>query len=81
VQPGESLRDHASFWDEGCRAVMVTESALFCSPHYHLPSEAMETLDLDFTAERVARLTGFFAPIPPNSIRCDATLAKYLFQK
>ena len=44
---------------------MVTDSAFFRNPHYHLPSDTMETLDLDFMAELVISLTGFFAPPSP----------------
>ena len=50
---GESLpdvrrSDHAAFWDEGYRAVMLTDTADFRNPHYHQPSDTLDTLDLDF---------------------------------
>lgn len=50
---GESLpdvrrSDHAAFWDEGYRAVMLTDTANFRNPHYHQPSDTLDTLDLDF---------------------------------
>jgi Zn-dependent M28 family amino/carboxypeptidase len=50
---GESLpdvrrSDHAAFWDEGYRAVMLTDTANFRNPHYHQPSDTVDTLDLDF---------------------------------
>ena len=50
---GESLpdvrrSDHAAFWDEGFRAVMLTDTANFRNPHYHQPSDTLDTLDLDF---------------------------------
>ena len=50
---GESLpdvrrSDHAAFWDEGHRAVMLTDTANFRNPHYHQPSDTLDTLDLDF---------------------------------
>jgi hypothetical protein len=59
--PAVRLSDHASFWRQGYRAVMVTDSAFFRNPHYHLPSDTMETLDLDFMAELVVSLTEFFS--------------------
>jgi hypothetical protein len=40
--------DHAAFWDEGYRAVMLTDTADFRNPHYHQPSDTLDTLDLDF---------------------------------
>jgi Zn-dependent M28 family amino/carboxypeptidase len=50
---GEALADvrrsdHAAFWDEGYRAVMLTDTANFRNPHYHQPSDTLDTLDLDF---------------------------------
>jgi hypothetical protein len=32
----------------GYRAMMVTDTANMRNPHYHLPSDRIETLDLDF---------------------------------
>lgn len=42
------LSDHAPFWDQGYRAIMVTDTAFLRNPHYHQPSDRLETLDLDF---------------------------------
>ncbi|MDJ0783626.1 MAG: M28 family peptidase [Desulfosarcinaceae bacterium] len=63
VLPAVRLSDHASFWDKGYRAVMVTDSAFFRNPHYHLPSDTMETLDFDFMAELVISLTTYYASV------------------
>lgn len=60
LMPNVRLSDHASFWNYGYRAVMVTDSAFYRNPHYHLPSDTMETLDYDFMAELVESLTGYF---------------------
>jgi Zn-dependent M28 family amino/carboxypeptidase len=57
--PAVRLSDHASFWRYGYRAVMLTDTAFFRNPHYHLPSDTMETLDLDFMAELVFSLVSF----------------------
>lgn len=46
--PATRLSDHASFWDEGYRALMVTDTAFLRNPHYHQGSDRLETLDLDF---------------------------------
>ena len=61
------LSDHASFWNKGYRAVMLTDSAFFRNPHYHLASDTMETLDVDYMAELVISLVGFFETLGPDS--------------
>ncbi len=40
------LSDHAPFWDRGDRAIMVTDTAFLRNPHYHQPSDRIDTLDL-----------------------------------
>jgi Zn-dependent M28 family amino/carboxypeptidase len=42
------LSDHASFWDEGYKALMITDTAFLRNPHYHQPSDRLETLDIAF---------------------------------
>ncbi len=42
------LSDHAPFWDRGYPAIMVTDTAFLRNPHYHRPSDRLETLDLKF---------------------------------
>ncbi|MGD9332320.1 MAG: M28 family peptidase, partial [Desulfobacterales bacterium] len=66
VMPSVRLSDHASFWSKGYKAVMVTDGAFFRNPHYHRPSDTMETLDFDFMTELVVSLTHFFSTGPPN---------------
>jgi Zn-dependent M28 family amino/carboxypeptidase len=56
VLPATRLSDHASFWDAGWPALMVTDTAFFRNPHYHLPSDRIETLDFGFMAELVESL-------------------------
>lgn len=60
ILPAVRLSDHASFWDKGYKAVMITDSAYFRNPHYHLPSDTMEKLDYRFMAELVESLMLFF---------------------
>lgn len=45
------LSDHSPFWDLGYPALMVTDTAFFRNPHYHGPSDTVDTLDLDFMAK------------------------------
>jgi Zn-dependent M28 family amino/carboxypeptidase len=58
--PSVRLSDHASFWDQGYRAVMVTDTAFFRNPHYHRASDTMDTLDYGFMAQLVKSLLLFF---------------------
>jgi Zn-dependent M28 family amino/carboxypeptidase len=60
IMPAVRLSDHASFWDKGFRAVMLTDTAFFRNPHYHLPSDTIQTLDFSYMAELVQSLVGFF---------------------
>jgi hypothetical protein len=41
------LSDNSSYWAQGYRALMVTDTALLRNPNYHLPSDRIETLDFD----------------------------------
>jgi hypothetical protein len=54
--PDSRRSDHASFWDEGYRAIMITDTTNFRSPHYHRPSDTLATLNLPFAAD-VCRAT------------------------
>jgi Zn-dependent M28 family amino/carboxypeptidase len=60
ILPSVRLSDHASFWDQGYKAVMVTDSAFFRNPHYHLSSDTADKLDYRFMAELVESLLLFF---------------------
>jgi aminopeptidase YwaD len=42
------LSDHCTFWDQGFKALMITDTAFLRNPNYHLPSDSMETLDFEF---------------------------------
>jgi hypothetical protein len=39
--------DHWSFWQEGYPAIMVTDTAPYRYPHYHLESDTPDKLDYD----------------------------------
>jgi Zn-dependent M28 family amino/carboxypeptidase len=45
--PGIGWSDHWSFYGEGYPALMVTDTAPFRYPHYHLDSDRIEHLDFD----------------------------------
>lgn len=57
ILPDTRRSDHAPFWDQGYRAIMVTDTTNFRSPHYHQPTDTLETLNLEFAAD-VCRATG-----------------------
>jgi Zn-dependent M28 family amino/carboxypeptidase len=42
--PGVSWSDHRSFWRQGYRAVMVTDTAPYRYPHYHAASDTPDKL-------------------------------------
>lgn len=42
---GIDFSDHLNFWDRGMDAVFISDTAFYRNPHYHLPSDAAETLD------------------------------------
>ena len=61
--PAVRLSDHASFWDKGYKAVMITDTAFFRNHHYHTPSDTMDKLDVGFMAELVESLLIFFSSL------------------
>ncbi len=48
--PDTRRSDHTSFWEQGFPAVMLTDTANFRNPHYHKPTDTLDTLNLDFIA-------------------------------
>src|SRR5436309_7613427 len=52
--PDTRRSDHAAFWHHGYPAVMLTDTANFRNPHYHQPTDTLETLNLAFM-EQVTR--------------------------
>ena len=49
--PQVRLSDHSPFWDLGYPALLITDTAFFRNPHYHVPSDTLDTLDLEFMAK------------------------------
>jgi len=46
--PDVRLSDHSPFWDAGYNALMVTDTSFMRNPHYHQPTDTVDTLDLPF---------------------------------
>jgi Zn-dependent M28 family amino/carboxypeptidase len=67
--PETRLSDHASFWDAGLPALMVTDTAFFRNPNYHLPSDTIDTLDFTFMAELVISLELALHELPHGSTK------------
>lgn len=47
------LSDNSSFWDQGYRALMLTDTSFLRNPHYHQESDTPETLDYQRMAQVV----------------------------
>ena len=58
--PTVRLSDHASFWDRGYQAVMITDTAFYRNPHYHRTSDTMDKLNFSFMAQLVHSLILYF---------------------
>jgi hypothetical protein len=54
--PGVGWSDHWAFWQEGYKAIMVTDTALFRNANYHTPTDTPDTLDYDRLARVVEGL-------------------------
>ena len=54
--PVIEFSDNSSFWREGYRAVMVTDTAFYRNPNYHGPGDTFEKLDYESMAEVVKGL-------------------------
>lgn len=65
VMPIARLSDHASFWDRGWPAVMVTDTAFVRNPNYHRATDTPDTLDYDFMARVTDALEAAIRALPP----------------
>jgi len=57
AMPHTRRSDHASFWDAGYPAVMLTDTANFRNPHYHRETDTVDTLNLEFLSNVTAMVT------------------------
>jgi len=58
--PNIRLSDHASFWDKGYKAVMITDTAFYRNPYYHRSTDTMGKLDFQFMSQLVKSLISYF---------------------
>ena len=57
AMPHTRRSDHASFWDAGYPAVMLTDTANFRNPHYHRETDTVDTLNLEFLSNVATMVT------------------------
>jgi aminopeptidase YwaD len=57
AMPYTRRSDHASFWDAGYPAVVLTDTANFRNPHYHRETDTVATLNLEFLSDVAAMVT------------------------
>ena len=57
TMPHTRRSDHASFWDAGYPAVVLTDTANFRNPHYHREADTLDTLNLEFLSNVAATVT------------------------
>ncbi|MEW6245646.1 MAG: M28 family peptidase [Nitrospirota bacterium] len=55
--PDTRRSDHASFWHYGSPAVMLTDTANFRNPHYHQPTDTIETVNMEFLSKVASAVT------------------------
>lgn len=56
IVTGVDFSDHWSFWKEGYKAVMITDTAFYRNHNYHTSSDTFDTLNYDKMAEVTAGL-------------------------
>ena len=66
LQPHRTV-DRAIFGPSG--RLMVTDTAFFRNPNYHLPSDTIDTLDFTFMAELVRSLELALLELPAASTK------------
>lgn len=67
-QCGCRRSDHASFWDVGFPALLITDTADFRNPNYHTPSDTPDKLDYAFAQRttQAARGSTRYGAVSPN---------------
>lgn len=61
--PGVGWSDHWAFWQNGYRAIMITDTAPFRYPYYHQATDTPEKLDYDAMARLVRGLEDVVADL------------------
>jgi len=90
--PPDFLRsDHASFWLNGHKALMITNSANFRNPNYHTPDDVISTINYAFMANVIKAAIATIAEqakirhssqviLPPNNLTTSIQLPECNFR-
>jgi Zn-dependent M28 family amino/carboxypeptidase len=65
--PGVDWSDHFSFWEQGYRAFMVTDTAPYRYPHYHEATDAPDRVNYEALARLLPGLAGAVAALAGTS--------------
>jgi methionine-rich copper-binding protein CopC len=57
IAPDLRRSDHASFWDAGFKALMLTDGADFRNANYHTPGDSLGTLNIPFLVRNIKAIT------------------------
>jgi Zn-dependent M28 family amino/carboxypeptidase len=64
--PGAGWSDHWSFWQQGYPAIMVTDTAIFRYPHYHLASDTPDKINYESMVRVVHGLESVIEDLASN---------------
>ncbi len=67
IVAGVDLSDHWAFWQEDYPAIMVTDTAFFRNPNYHMKTDTPDTLDY----ERFARVVDGLQSVVATWVHAD----------
>ncbi len=66
------LSDNSSFWDQGYKALMITDTSFLRNPNYHTATDTPETLDYASMAQVALGVAGAIARIAGKARRGDS---------
>lgn len=65
------LSDHASFWKQNYPAVMITDTAFYRNPHYHEPTDTIDTLNFRYFTRVVFSLSQTLIQLDGANLESD----------
>lgn len=71
IAPDLRRSDHAPFWDAGIQALFITVGGEFRSPHYHMQSDTLGTINFDLVLDVVRTTVATIASLA-EPMHCDA---------
>jgi hypothetical protein len=80
IVPDLRRSDHASFWDDGMQALMLTDAANFRNFNYHTPGDTIGTLNFTFMKQVVQATLATAAQlaVPISAVHAQADLSTVL---